>query len=97
MRELRDQWGWRIAAHRRRAQEVAVVMVGLLERQREDTSLPLNDRWEEISGWLDLTAGQLRGARHRRWSSSASGTPLRPGAAVEYGPTPSRLYVCLGW
>lgn len=32
----------------------------LLEQQRHDTSLPLDDRWEEISGWLDLTAGQLR-------------------------------------
>jgi hypothetical protein len=43
-----------------RAQEVEVVMVRLLEQQRQDTSLPLDDRWEEISGWLDLTAGQLR-------------------------------------
>jgi hypothetical protein len=35
-------------------------MVRLLEHQRQDVSLPLDDRWEEISGWLDLPAGRLR-------------------------------------
>lgn len=40
-----------------RAQEVEVVMVRLLEQQRQDTSLPLDDRWDEISAWLGMTAG----------------------------------------
>ena len=43
-----------------RAQDVEVAMVRLLEQQRQDTSLPLVDRWDEIRGWLRMTAGQLR-------------------------------------
>jgi hypothetical protein len=43
-----------------RAQEIEVAMVRLLEQQRQDTSLPLDDRWDEIGRWLELTAGQLR-------------------------------------
>lgn len=43
-----------------RAQEVEVAMMKLLEQQRQDTSLPLDDRWGEISDWLDRTAGYLR-------------------------------------
>src|SRR4051812_27021644 len=45
-----------------RAQEVEVVMVRLLEQQRQDTSLPLDDRWDEIRAWLGMTAGNHRKA-----------------------------------
>src|SRR4051794_17819987 len=43
-----------------KAQELEIVLVRLLEAQRQDLSLPLDDRWAEISDWLDMTAGQLR-------------------------------------
>src|SRR4051794_13751598 len=40
-----------------KAQLLEVVLVKLLEAQRQDLSLPLDDRWAEISKWLDKTAG----------------------------------------
>ena len=45
-----------------RAQEVEVVMVRLLEQQRQDTSLPLDERWDEIFAWVRMTAGDRRKA-----------------------------------
>jgi hypothetical protein len=44
-----------------KAQLLENVMVKLVEAQRQDLSLPLDDRWAEISRWLDMTAGQLQG------------------------------------
>jgi hypothetical protein len=43
-----------------KAQLLEVVLVKLLEAQRQDLSLPLDDRWAEISKWLGMTAGQLQ-------------------------------------
>lgn len=43
-----------------KAQLLEVVLVKLVEAQRQDVSLPLDDRWAEISKWLDMTAGQLQ-------------------------------------
>jgi hypothetical protein len=36
-------------------------MVKLLEAQHYDVERPLDERWDEISGWLKLTAGRLAG------------------------------------
>lgn len=43
-----------------RAQVLETAMVKFLEAQRQDLTLPLDDRWDEISTWLGKTAGQLR-------------------------------------
>lgn len=43
-----------------KAQLLEVALVKLVEAQRQDLSLPLDDRWAEISRWLDMTAGELR-------------------------------------
>jgi hypothetical protein len=32
----------------------------IMERDPQDDSLPLDDRWAEISRWLEMTAGQLQ-------------------------------------
>jgi hypothetical protein len=57
-RDLRviEQLGYAVA----RAQLLEVQMVRLLEAQRHDLAVPLDDRWDEISKWLRLTAGQLK-------------------------------------
>jgi hypothetical protein len=43
-----------------KAQLLEVVLVKLVEAQRQDLSLPLDDRWAEISKWLGMTAGELQ-------------------------------------
>jgi len=43
-----------------KAQLLEVALVRLVEAQRQDLSLSLDDRWAEISAWLDMTAGQLQ-------------------------------------
>jgi hypothetical protein len=43
-----------------KAQLLEVALVKLAEAQRQDLSLPLDERWAEISKWLDMTAGELR-------------------------------------
>jgi hypothetical protein len=43
-----------------KAQLLEVALVKLVEAQRQDLSLPLDDRWAEISSWLGITAGQLQ-------------------------------------
>lgn len=43
-----------------KAQMMEVEMVRVMEAQEHDLSVPLDDRWQEISRWLDMTAGQLR-------------------------------------
>jgi hypothetical protein len=43
-----------------RAQVLELAMVKLVEAQRQDTTLPLDERWNEISTWLGMTPGQLR-------------------------------------
>ena len=39
-----------------RAQLFEFAMAKLLEAQRHDLSVPLDDRWDEISRWLAMTA-----------------------------------------
>jgi len=43
-----------------RAQLFEFGMTKLLEVQRHDLRVPLDERWHEIKKWLKLTAGQLR-------------------------------------
>jgi hypothetical protein len=43
-----------------KAQLLEVALVKLVEARRQDLSLPLDDRWAEISTWLGMTAGQLQ-------------------------------------
>src|SRR4051794_18279234 len=43
-----------------KAQLLELALVKLVEAQRHDLSLPLDDRWAEISKWIDMTAGELR-------------------------------------
>lgn len=43
-----------------KAQLLEVALVRLVEAQRQDLSLPLDDRWAEISSWLVVTAGTLQ-------------------------------------
>jgi hypothetical protein len=43
-----------------KAQLLEVALVKLVEVQRQDLSLPLDDRWAEISTWLGMTAGRLQ-------------------------------------
>ena len=43
-----------------KAQLLEIALVKLLEAERQDLSRPLDDRWEEISAWLGMTAGHLR-------------------------------------
>jgi hypothetical protein len=43
-----------------KAQLLEVALVKLVEAQHQDISLPLDDRWAEISTWLGMTAGRLQ-------------------------------------
>jgi hypothetical protein len=43
-----------------KAQLLELALVKLVEAQRQDLSLPLDERWAEISNWLGMPAGQLR-------------------------------------
>jgi hypothetical protein len=43
-----------------KTQLLEVAMVKLLEALRQDLSQPLDDRWDEISEWLDLPAGRIK-------------------------------------
>jgi hypothetical protein len=43
-----------------KAQLLEVALVKLVEAQRQDLSLPLDDRWAEIATWLGMTAGRLQ-------------------------------------
>ena len=43
-----------------KSQLLEVALVKLVEVQRKDLSLPLDDRWAEISTWLGMTAGRLQ-------------------------------------
>jgi hypothetical protein len=43
-----------------KAQLLEIALVKLLEVQRQDLSLPLDDRWAEIETWLGMTAGRLQ-------------------------------------
>lgn len=43
-----------------KAQLLEVALVKLVEAQRQELALPLDDRWDEISKWLGMTAGQLQ-------------------------------------
>jgi hypothetical protein len=43
-----------------KAQLLELALVKLVEAQRQDLSSPLDDRWSEISKWLDMTAGELQ-------------------------------------
>jgi hypothetical protein len=42
-----------------KAQLLEIALVKLMEVKQQDLSLPLDDRWAEISSWIDMTAGQL--------------------------------------
>jgi len=54
-REVVMHLGYAVA----RAQLLEHALVRLLEAQRFDVSGPLDDRWDDISRWLNCTAGQL--------------------------------------
>jgi hypothetical protein len=43
-----------------KAQLLELALVKMVEAQRQDLSLPLDERWAEISKWIDMTAGELR-------------------------------------
>jgi hypothetical protein len=43
-----------------KAQLLEIALVKLLEAQHQDLSLPLDERWAEISKWLSMNAGELR-------------------------------------
>src|SRR5260370_35426611 len=42
------------------AQLLELALVKLVEAQRQHLSLPLGERWAEVSTWIDMNAGELR-------------------------------------
>jgi hypothetical protein len=47
-----------------RAQLFEIAMVKVIEAQRHDLAVPVDDRWAEIEGWLELPAGRAAKRLH---------------------------------
>lgn len=43
-----------------KAQEMEIAMARIMEVQHQDLSIPFDDRWDEIMGWVRKTAGHLK-------------------------------------
>jgi hypothetical protein len=47
-----------------RAQLFEIAIVKVIEAQRHDLTVPVDDRWSEIEGWLELPAGRAAKRLH---------------------------------